>query len=623
MAMPAQSLRDAAESQWLAAGGSILLHDAKQSALAASSRNAFALLQTASALDHAGLLLREELRILNAGEETLGAKRPCVDSHMRRPITAAAEDKDDVSDGSALQGGLISSNVRPAKPQVLISAASEHRAPDGTLRLLSSNLLSADECATLVAGGLVAMAGAFSRCGQTTLGLSPALAARMVAYSEPATAASHAAAAASIPEALPLLYRTVERVRRKVAFAFGAKLETLRMSDATLTRLQPVEEEHTHGAHPPRQHDAGSALRAATASGALDVGLLRGDQFNYWRPHLDKVSVDEYEFSALLYLTRHGDVAQGAVGGGTAGGGPAGGGAVVDVSDAAADSPRSRQQQPPPQPQQQQQQQQQSTTPGDFTGGRLVFFDEDADRVVHPEPGLLVAFTSGAPNLHAVHRVTSGSRFALTMWFTSRKESAAAQAAADPTHVAMQQWAASLPPAALAASSGAAHPCAAAASAASLKLPSREESLVSAALCSLPANDPLGRTLILATPGQRSEALSRGVDLPAEHAHAAPLLPAKVLEGADASVAASVAASAPGTVAAQLVGRAGGTAAPAPPHPLLQPRIAMVDALLTTLRRARAQHACQEVTAAASAGAGALTDQHAKPAEEDAFSVFD
>ena len=32
---------------------------------------------------------------------------------------------------------------------------------------------------------------------------------------------------------------------------------------------------------------------------------------------------------------------------------------------------------------------------GDFSGGRLIFHDEDVDRVVLPEAGLLVAFTSG------------------------------------------------------------------------------------------------------------------------------------------------------------------------------------------------------------------------------------
>ena len=39
----------------------------------------------------------------------------------------------------------------------------------------------------------------------------------------------------------------------------------------------------------------------------LDVGVLRGDHFSYHRPHIDQVSVREYEYSALLYLARHGE----------------------------------------------------------------------------------------------------------------------------------------------------------------------------------------------------------------------------------------------------------------------------------------------------------------------------
>ena len=78
----------------------------------------------------------------------------------------------------------------------------------------------------------------------------------------------------------------------------------------------------------------------------------------------------------------------------------------------------------------------QSATPRPSTPPRC-------DLVVLPEPGTLVAFESGSANLHAVERVTTGTRFALTMWFTRRKASPAD--ATDPTHAAMLQWAASLP----------------------------------------------------------------------------------------------------------------------------------------------------------------------------------
>ena len=48
--------------------------------------------------------------------------------------------------------------------------------------------------------------------------------------------------------------------------------------------------------------------------------------------------------------------------------------------------------------------------PGNFEGGRLVFHDAECDWLVLPEPGVLVAFESGAANLHAVQQVRRGSR---------------------------------------------------------------------------------------------------------------------------------------------------------------------------------------------------------------------
>lgn len=61
------------------------------------------------------------------------------------------------------------------------SIASLPRPPSsGALRAV---LLSATECATVISGALVGMANAFERCGQTTLGISPALAERFVEVS--------------------------------------------------------------------------------------------------------------------------------------------------------------------------------------------------------------------------------------------------------------------------------------------------------------------------------------------------------------------------------------------------------------------------------------------------------
>ena len=237
-----------------------------------------------------------------------------------------------------------------------------------------------------------------------------------------------------------------------------------------------------------------------------------------------QVSVAEYEYSALLYLTRYGSAAPtdgtgAADAGATAGGGAAGSAAAAPV--------------------------------GDFEGGRLVFHDSDADRVVLPEPGVLVAFESGAPNLHAVQRVTRGSRFALTMWFTSKSEMPGAPV--DPTHAAMQQWAAALPDPCVDAPSSITPPLTTAPSEVisghqrtsvlatapppplpplpappTSRLPSREESLVSAAICSLPANDPLNRALVIANAAgghQLGAILERALGIPAAQAFATPRPP--------------------------------------------------------------------------------------------------
>ena len=448
----------------------------------------------------------------------------------------------------------------------------------------------------------------FTRCGQTTLGLSPALATRTLAAGAPADAPP------AVSQTVPLLYRTVERIRRRVSAAFGAPLAELRLSDATLTRLQPVGDELGGGGggggsgrwRRRRSRSLTEKLAAATASGSLDVGALRGDQFCYWRPHVDQVSVDEYEYSALLYLTRHSSV-EAAEAEATAA-------AAVDVSGPGAANPAASASAA-------------SAGGGDFTGGKLVFHDGDGyDRVVLPEPGLLVSFTSGAANLHAVQRVTRGSRFALTMWFTTRRETAAAAAAADPTHVAMQRWAASLedadasaaggrgvaasplrvatPPPPLVEAFGANVWAAVGAGGAARKLPTREEAIVSAAVCTLPANDPLQRALVLSPAGRLGETLERGLGVAPPHAHAAPT------ELEALATPRTTAAAAAAAVPSQPRGHEDDGVVLAPPlRATLQPRVAALDALMTTLRRARAEVSAEAPPASQQQG--------------DAFSVFD
>ena len=227
-----------AEEQWLRAGGHALR---QQTPIARASRHGFTMLQTAAAVDQMSTQLHERLRDINASK--VGQTERAVRSKPRQS-QGVSQVHDDVSDGSDVQGALVASNVRPGKQEVQLSAPSptEHRAPNGSLRLLAADVVSPDECDQLLAAGIVAMAGAFSRCGQTTLGISPALQARMQAprLDGVDTTVHDAAATAAISETMPMLYCIVERVRRRVASAFGADVATLRVSDATFTRLQPV-----------------------------------------------------------------------------------------------------------------------------------------------------------------------------------------------------------------------------------------------------------------------------------------------------------------------------------------------------------------------------------------------
>ena len=63
-----------------------------------------------------------------------------------------------------------------------------------------------------------------------------------------------------------------------------------------------------------------------------------------------------------------------------------------------------------------------STYEEDFTGGRLVFVDEDDEitptHIVEPRAGRIAIFSSGQENPHYVERLESGQRFVLAFWFT-------------------------------------------------------------------------------------------------------------------------------------------------------------------------------------------------------------
>ena len=187
----------AAEAQWRAAGGDAMRVSGVPDELMSASRSAFGERQAAAALDAACVRVQHELRMLNASE---GERQAAAAPKPAPPAARAAVD-DDTSDGSEVQGALVRARVRAGRPVRVVEPGPHARAPDGTLRLFEPAVLSADECALLLAGGVVAMAGAFSRCGQTTLGVSPALAARL-------------RPSAKLAPAVPMLYRTLERYRR-------------------------------------------------------------------------------------------------------------------------------------------------------------------------------------------------------------------------------------------------------------------------------------------------------------------------------------------------------------------------------------------------------------------------
>lgn len=58
----------------------------------------------------------------------------------------------------------------------------------------------------------------------------------------------------------------------------------------------------------------------------------------------------------------------------------------------------------------------------DFTGGRFMFVEKQANVSIEPKFGRLSYFTSGSENEHFVERVESGTRYAITVSFTCDKK---------------------------------------------------------------------------------------------------------------------------------------------------------------------------------------------------------
>lgn len=82
----------------------------------------------------------------------------------------------------------------------------------------------------------------------------------------------------------------------------------------------------------------------------------------YWHPHVDKETYESFHYTTLLYLNDYGR---------------------------------------------------------DFEGGRFIFIDKNnVNTTIEPRKGRVSMFTSGSENLHAVERVKSGTRYALTVSLT-------------------------------------------------------------------------------------------------------------------------------------------------------------------------------------------------------------
>lgn len=57
----------------------------------------------------------------------------------------------------------------------------------------------------------------------------------------------------------------------------------------------------------------------------------------------------------------------------------------------------------------------------EFSGGRFVFADKQANYTVEPKKSRVLVFTSGSENPHFVERVEKGTRYAITISFTCDK----------------------------------------------------------------------------------------------------------------------------------------------------------------------------------------------------------
>ncbi|KAM8837970.1 2-oxoglutarate and iron-dependent oxygenase domain-containing protein 3 [Spinachia spinachia] len=102
-------------------------------------------------------------------------------------------------------------------------------------------------------------------------------------------------------------------------------------------------------------------LTKPTFFSRINSTLAKTQHDEYWHPHIDKVTYGSFDYTSLLYLSDYGS---------------------------------------------------------DFTGGRFIFMDQNANRTVEPRAGRVSFFSSGTENLHRVEKVAWGTRYAITVSFT-------------------------------------------------------------------------------------------------------------------------------------------------------------------------------------------------------------
>eukprot|EP00966_Prymnesium_polylepis_P066395 1541280-Prymnesium_polylepis.1 len=194
------------------------------------------------------------------------------------------------------------------------------------------------------------MVQCFRRGGQTTLSLVPAVRERLAGCGD--------------AHAYGLLFDLLERARK------AAELDLRTAAGPCCRTCGTPSDESGEGAGGGEEqrgtlyHRGALLIRLSAPEHAEEVGAACWGctpHQPYWSPHIDQHNVREYDVSALIYLTTHGE---------------------------------------------------------DFEGGVFAFHDTAADAVLRPTAGQLLTFSSGAENPHSVARVRSGVRMALACWFT-------------------------------------------------------------------------------------------------------------------------------------------------------------------------------------------------------------